>query len=567
MKLSVLFRPRWLSTKNRWRLENRSVSSVGRDIVIFVLATLVIGLIYRGTRIGLNKIEEFAEFAYLPPSIPISILLLMLFAMLLISNSVSALGALFLARDLELILSAPVGRARFFFTKLTSIFVSTAWMPLCFVLPFLFAFGLHHSAPYWYYLAWPIILTPYFLLPTAIALMLATVFTALIPPSHTRVVLIVVVVLFLSFVYGAAQVITLGLQQGDDMGELLKILNMLALPEQFWLPSHWTALSVESWLAGDFTGSWVLIGLSYCLLACLLFLSFLSFTVIGELALSRASDRGEFLSRRSGLSRLTALFTDRLAPVYRAILLKDYRTFLRDMPQVIQLLLLAGIYLVYLYNLRIFRLVDRIPGEERVAWLAFIFVANAAMGAFIVTAAATRLVFPSVSLEGRGVWILYSGPVGMEGVLRHKFWSWYPAVALLAVAVFGSGGFALKLDLFQLLFTIMSALALSYGLVGLGLGIGSVFARFDWEHSAQLAASFGSFVFMLSSIALISVTMLPLGLALFAHEPGMIASHLSPSLWNGVVGLCGFFIVALNAYSRSFGLELGRKALEGQLTN
>ena len=55
---------------------------------------------------------------------------------------------------------------------------------------------------------------------------------------------------------------------------------------------------------------------------------------------------------------------------------------------------------------------------------------------------------------------------------------------------------------------------MSYGIVGLGIGLGAYFAAFSWEHPSQLALSVGSLLYMLSSATLVLVNILPIGLLL-----------------------------------------------------
>jgi hypothetical protein len=47
--------------------------------------------------------------------------------------------------------------------------------------------------------------------------------------------------------------------------------------------------------------------------------------------------------------------------------------------------------------------------------------------------------------------------------------------------------------------------------VGLGIGLGAFFSQFEWEHSTQISTSLGSFIFMMTSMIVLSLNMVPLG--------------------------------------------------------
>ncbi|MCB0354178.1 MAG: hypothetical protein KDD64_11655 [Bdellovibrionales bacterium] len=531
--------------------------------MVLLLAALVMFGIYRGTLSLLNRLTQYEQVAYLSPSIPYSVLLLMLFVMLCISNSVTAVGALFLSQDIELILSSPVSRLRFFVTKFVSLLLYTSWMPLTFLLPFLVAYGVHFQASVDYYLFSFLMLPLFFLIPASLAVSLSIIFTAFIPASKTKILLFAILGVILACVFALGEVIGLGYQQQNSFDQVARILTIVSLPDKLWLPTHWVAVTMRDLLENRISDIGVPLLLLGSLVLGMLFLSYSIFLLLYEHAYSKSCDRKQVLMTRGKFWwKLFARFAPWLSSEKRAIVLKEYRVFSRDMPQVIQVLLLAGVYLIYLYNLRVLNLIDSIPGEKRIFWQAFAYIVNVAMGAFVTTAAATRLVFPSISLEGQGFWMLQTAPYDMRSFLQVKFWSWFIPLGTIATVVFCSGAFAIKTSPEGLAITFFSAWILSAGIVGMGLGLGAFFANFQWEHSGQLAASFGSFVFMLSSIALIAVSMFPIGIAVFMREPGMFGQHLEVHWWYLFIVASCAFVWAINILAREYALKLGIRSLE-----
>ncbi|MCB0321800.1 MAG: hypothetical protein KDD60_12810, partial [Bdellovibrionales bacterium] len=223
--IPLLLRPRILGAVNRWRRGRRVSANLFRDTILIAFGIVVLVAIYRGTVLGLGKVATFADFAYLPPSTPLSVLLLFLFVMLALSSSVMSLGTFFLSQDNELILAAPVSRVAFFFTKYASVLLSTAWMPALFLLPFLFAFHVHYGGNPEHLFVWPIILLPYFAIPAAFAFIVSLVVITVIPPSQTRILFVLVVLGLIFFLVRAGGIITDGLTSGGDYSELFRILT------------------------------------------------------------------------------------------------------------------------------------------------------------------------------------------------------------------------------------------------------------------------------------------------------------------------------------------------------
>ncbi|MCB0329493.1 MAG: hypothetical protein KDD70_07515 [Bdellovibrionales bacterium] len=534
-----------------------------RDFLLIVFGFFVIFAIFKGTLLALERVAEFSTLAYLPPKVPLAMLLLFLFVMLVLSCAVITLGAFFLSLDNQLILAAPVSRAKYFSAKLYSVILSAIWMPLSFIFPFLLAFGFHYEGDLYYYLSWFLVLPPYFLIPAAFSVVLSHIIITLIPPSQTRVLLGVVLVGVVALLMKLGAIISSGLQEQQNVEQLLRILTIVSLPDVHWLPPQWAALTLDALLEKDYGRVAAPLGLLWSTSIGLIALAYGTFTVLFPIAYSRSSNRRRYVPPffRFQWGRSLRKFIP-LPSV--TLMLKDYKMLYRDMPQIIQLLLLLSIYIIYVYNLRVLGLVEIVEKGDRSTWVAFFFITNASMGAFITTAAATRLVFPSVSLEGKSFWILQTAPIPLVDILKNKFWTWFPLIGTLASITFTAGNVALGASPVVMVSTFCVGWFLSAGIIALGLAIGAVFARFDWEHSAQLVASFGSFVFMLSSIFLIVLNMMPLGIALYIREPGMLGEHLSDSSWLFIVSCCTAFIVFINVLVISVSFDTGKRALLAQ---
>ncbi|NLF26078.1 MAG: hypothetical protein GX589_10550, partial [Deltaproteobacteria bacterium] len=245
----------------------------------------------------------------------------------------------------------------------------------------------------------------------------------------------------------------------------------------------------------------------------------------------------------------------------RAILGKELKLFARDFGQALQLLLLIGICFIYLYNFQFLREHQDVTEVVMVWWRGLLVLANMCMGSFVITAVCSRFVYPAVSLEGHAYWLLASAPLDFKTFLRAKFRIWLLPVTLIAVVIFVSGAMAIDAPVQILAVTAALSCITAYGLTGLGVGLGALFVDFQWENPAQLSASLGSLLYMLSSIALTGANLLAATLLILACILEDFRS--SVPIWICYsLGLSAFiFVLWLNHTVASWAMRNGEQAL------
>ena len=120
----------------------------------------------------------------------------------------------------------------------------------------------------------------------------------------------------------------------------------------------------------------------------------------------------------------------------------------------------------------------------------------------------------------------------------------------------------MKLPFSLLLFNVSSGLIISAGVVAIAIGTGAYFANFDWEHPSQLAASFGSMVYMLVSVMVVSVCLIPAWLLATNVSSMALKLKCQPSL---LIILCVLAIAIFNFWVGSLALKIGRAELQKKL--
>jgi ABC-2 type transport system permease protein len=176
------------------------------------------------------------------------------------------------------------------------------------------------------------------------------------------------------------------------------------------------------------------------------------------------------------------------------------RIFFRDTTQWSQLILLAVLVAVYIFNIKFLPL-----RTEGVTFLLANIVPflNLAIAGFVLSAVAARFVFPSVSLEGRTLWLLRSSPLPVKDVLWSKFWVGTLPLLIVALAIVFITNVLLQVTEFMMFVSISTITLLTFALSGLAMGFGTMFPQYETENAAQIPTSFGGLFYMMTSIALI----------------------------------------------------------------
>lgn len=486
-----------------------SGQAVVRSCVLAGLAAFIAYGVFYFIHAALTFLLANGASAYIPPSTTLGLILSVILGMIFISCFVSAVGTLFFSGDLSLIMAAPVRRYQFFFAKLVELTLTASWLVIVFGIPALVGFWVVYGKPEGFWLTVLLAMPPYFIAPAALSMLLATILAIMIPLNRTRefmiglgLVAIIGVVVMLRFTIPSPN-------QLKDISVLLSLMSNVLRPPTLFNPASWTGAVLGEALTPSTPGlAQAFLSLSYLWCGFLVAFSFITVGLFHATAFSKASSlRIRQRSSAGVFERLALMLPAR--GVIGQLTRKELLLFVRDPAQAMQLLILLGLCVIYLYNLRMLHAIQGLDEGLKVWWQVFLTIANATLASFVLSAMCTRLVFPCVSLEGNCWWIAQVAPISIEDVLRAKARAWTAPVSIVSAIIFAAGSLAIGASTIIVLTTVTAGIILAWGMVRLAVGLGAQYARFDWEHPSQLAASFGSLVFMLFSIGFIMVAMLP----------------------------------------------------------
>ena len=542
--LTTITIPKWRTAVNRFRQERSGGS--GRFLLLTLVALGcwlgIFGVVFR----VLRYLQSTSEVGVPLAAKGLSILLLSFASLLLLSNLVTALSAFFLAKDLDLLVSSPVDWLHLYLAKLGETLLHSSWMVALIAVPIFTAYGLVFDGGFLFPLVVIGALVPYFVLPSVVGSALTLALVNIFPARRTRDLLSLIAI---GAVGGLVLLFRLvrpeRLSRPEGMRNLIDYLQGLQAPTSPFLPSEWASQMIMNWFQRTADPLPVL----------LLWSTAAAFVVLGAMlhgrlyhaGFSKAQEGAERFVRGRAWSGIGARLFRSMPAARREFVLKDIRLFFRDTTQWSQLILLAVLLVVYVFNIKSLPLFS---GEKVPVFLVTLVVfLNLGLAGFVLAAIAARFVFPAVSLEGKQMWLLRSSPLDLRALLWSKYWTGTVPLLVLAVAITAGTNLLLQATPFMMVVSLGTIVLFTFALSALALCFGALYPRFDTENAAQIPTSFGGLVFMMSAVVLLGVVLVleatpVLGYlrAQFAGEDATLGLGMVASL-GGVVLLCGLCTV------------------------
>ena len=508
-----VFEPKWRTALQRIR-EERSRGGSGKLLLLVGVGTLFWLAVFRVLYVILRYFRGVEELGPLLAGKLLGLVLLSFISILVLSNVITALSSFFLAKDLDLLVSAPVDWLRIYLAKLGETLLHSSWMVALMAVPILTAYGvIYHGGPLFAPFA-VLTLFPMLVVPAVAGSALTLVLVNLFPARRTRDLLSIVAL-------GAAGGLILLLRvirperlaSPEGFRNLLDFIAVLRTPTSPFLPSEWATKAIMTFLRGDADPLPLL----------LLWTTAAALVTIGAM-LHRALFASGFTKAQEGAERFVrgewwrwtfGTLLGFLPVAKREFVLKDVKLFFRDTTQWSQLILLAVLVVVYLFNIKALPL----HRGEQVGFFYVTLVSflNLGLAGFVLAAIAARFIFPAVSLEGRHMWLLRSSPLELKTLLWSKYWVGTVPLLVLALLLTGLTNVLLQVRPFMMVVGMLTIGGLTFAIAALALGFGALYPQFETENAAQIPTSFGGLVYMMATIALLGAVLRALWTAVYAY--------------------------------------------------
>ena len=466
------------------------------------------------------------------------------------------LQALYLAGDMDFLLSSPVPVRAVFITKLIQAVLPNFGLFALFGLPLLYGLGVSTGYNFAYYPLVLLVMIALTLAAAAIAALLVMGVVRVLPPRRAAEILG-----FVGAISGVicSQIGNLSQTFGRDggfspglVGGGLAVAMRLKTP---WLPLNWAGqglvdLGEGRWLSGAFLlvltlGLTVLaFGFALATAERLYYTGWAGMQVV-------ARKRKPANASRAATPRSMELswFGSRLPGPVRAIIAKDFLLLRRDLRNLSQLIspVIIGVVLA----LSVIRGGGEPPAGrgEAPAWFMQSFrtllgFGNVAIALFVGWILLGRLAGMSFSREGRNYWMLKASPVSARQMLGAKFLGAYLPTLGLGLLFLGGMSLFQPIPASEFLFLVLVVTCCLAGSCGILMAFGAVGANFAWDDPRRMNAG------ALGCIGQVVTTLtVPFGLALFI-APVLLAPVLNLPLLYGygagaLLGLGGNLVCAL----------------------
>jgi ABC-2 type transport system permease protein len=290
---------------------------------------------------------------------------------------------------------------------------------------------------------------------------------------------------------------------GSDQS-LSKLMSQVSLARQPLLPSTWTAQGIVASVEQRVPDSLFYLGV---VAINAIFLSWATVNLLAKtwpVAYSRAQQgRLQPVIRRGWVTWLICRVLFFYLPRrLREVMLKDFRAFARDARQWSQMLIMFGLLVLYVLNIRRLPLDISNPVMKRL----FTFL-NLTIVGLILATFTSRFIFPLLSLEGQQVWLLELLPIRRFSVLLVKFIFALTMTFLSAGAVMLLAMQSLELPWSWAAVHLCLCAGICIGLCGLAVGLGARFPVLTHRNPARIASSFGGTFNLIASMLFVGLEM------------------------------------------------------------
>lgn len=492
----LLLRPKALMAKRRAQEAGSLSRAIVLGLVGFVFWGLMFGIIFRMLRY-FEAAEGIGEILAIKL---LSLIFLAFLSILLLSNIVTALTAFFLGRDLELLAAAPVDGVRVYAARLLETMVQSSWMVVLVLVPVLMAYGITYGGSWLYIIAAILTVACYLVLPAVVGAAVTLLLVNIFPARRARDLLALLAL------FGAAGLVVLfrllrpeQIVRPEGFRDLVDFVAALETPGSVWLPSEWAARAVLSTLPIETLGGdhFPLLLLASTAAAFIVFGCILHTRMYAE-GFSRAQEGAELRDTTGRRAPVIERVFAALPVASRSLVAKDIRTFFRDTTQWSQLILLAVLVVIYIYNIKVLPLWT---GEDVGFFLInVVSFLNLGLAGFVLAAISARFLFPAVSLEGRTLWLLKSSPLDLRALLWSKYWVGVTPLLVLAVALTVGTNLILRVGTFMMILSVASITVMTFAIGALALGFGALFPRFETDNAADISTGFGGLMFMMTAV-------------------------------------------------------------------
>jgi len=501
--LFLLVSPRIYGLKN-------SIFGTSSDIRRKAIMMVVVGLVFWGLMFILSTrmliyFQSIEVIGDLLAHHLLSMIFLTFFSLLIFSNIITSLSNLYLSADLELCHSSPSDLKEVFLSRSIFTFIDSSWMVMIFGLPVIMAYAYVYRPESGFYLSLIHMGLAVSIVATGVGILFTMIIVSIFPAHRTRDIIMLLILFMIVALYLMFRLLRPErLVDPDAFFSIMQYLTALEAPDHPYMPTYWITETLWTFLKGSTAENNLFeIALLWSTAAAIVVINIW----VAEGIYLKGFSKSQEARRRLGTRGILDLVIDCLKrPVghdLASVMEKDIRHFFRDNTQWSQLILLAALVVVYLYNFSVLPL-ERSPIRLEFLQDVISFL-NLGLAGFVLSAISVRFIFPAISSEGKSFWIIQSSPLSMERLLWGKFFIYIIPMLLLGEILIIVTNYLLNVTAFIMLLSSVTMFLEVFAIVAMGIGFGAIYPNFKYENIAQVPTGFGGLMYMIFSAIFIAV--------------------------------------------------------------
>ncbi len=468
-----------------------------------------------------------------------------LFVGILLTSFGVLLQALYLAGDMDFLLSSPVPIRAVFITKLLQAVLPNFGLFAFFGLPVLYGLGISAGYRFVYYPLVLVVMVALTLAAAGFSALLVMAVVRVLPPRRAAEILGFIgatLGLLCSQIGNFSQ--SFGKETDLSQTQLSSLFSLANRFNTLWLPLNWAGrglvdLGEGRWLSGSILLVLTLALASACFWFALVTAEGLYYSGWAGMQVI-ARHKKPARAPRSTPSQKTAATSqfERLVPgPVRGMLVKDFlvlRRDLRNLSQLISPLIIGVIYALMFLRSGGEPLGGRgeAPGWFMDSFRSLLAFGNVGISLFVGWMLLSRLAGMSFSQEGRNFWMLKAAPVSPRQMLAAKFLVAYLPTLALGWFFLISVSLLQGLSPGQFAYSLLAVTICLAGLTGIQIGFGVAGANFKWDDPRRMNAGglgcLGQVVTML---------FLPIGFGFFIGPLFLALALQLPQTYGYLAGL------------------------------
>ncbi len=458
-----------------------------KDFILYSFAILLPFFVFHSSNIFLSELFSHPDFKKTILSNIISYMLCAFSLMLTCAAIISSVSNLYSSKDMSLLKVLPISKLKLLIYKFISLIFESSWMILLFFIPLILSCLITKNSNITSYLN---SLFALFLLTTlscSFAVLISNILVKKLGVKSAIEIIIFtlscVVIYFVIFTNSANPNIT---NNKDTVKEFITLFSnsyqKSYLPHSLCSEVLIKSLETQTSVVSNSITSIFLLLVQNLIVFSFAYFSFNPNYIKKNKTYSGTKYKVPFKYKNSA---------------FMSFAKKEFKLITRDFSQSTQLFLLIIITFVYLVNFQNLKNAKDIISVNW--WQVMLAISNISLGTCVLTAIATRFIFPSISIEGKNYELLKTLPITKRKFIFYKFLTWLCPYTIFSFVILCSGALAIDANMETILVTALLSIALSISISSCAIWHGTKYAKFEWNHPTEISASIGSLIFMIKT--------------------------------------------------------------------